>query len=189
VGLNYKPDIGQTQLDPEGLLIPTVSVKSELDAFEQLNIEKAIKWTLRIRLKKEELLSEKFIKRLHKQMFGEVWEWAGNFRLTEKNIGITRTQIPMQLKILLDDCLWWIEHETYSPDEIALRFKHRLVSIHCFANGNGRHSRLMANLLVGKIFDLPFFTWQKGGGRNQYISSLKAADLNNFGPLLAFARS
>jgi Fic-DOC domain mobile mystery protein B len=192
VGLNLDLKIGQTPLDPEetvGLLIPSISVKRELDEFEQFNIEKAIKWTLRKKIKKEELLSDKFIKRLHERMFGEVWDWAGQFRQTEKNIGVSWHQIPGQLRALLDDCSWWIENKTFEPNEIAVRFKHRLVSIHCFANGNGRHSRLMANLLAEKVLEIPFFTWNNGSNREMYIKSLKAADLNDLKPLLQFARS
>ena len=100
--------------------------------YEQLNIEKAIQWLMRQKLKKETILTEEFIKALHKRMLGEVWSWAGEFRRSEKNIGVPWIRIGMDVKVLLDDTLYWIENNTYAPDEIAIRFKHRLVNIHCF---------------------------------------------------------
>jgi Fic-DOC domain mobile mystery protein B len=128
-------------------------------------------------------------------MFLEVWAWAGKFRDTNKNIGVDRLQIATQLKYLLDDTRYWIDHEIYPHDEIAVQFKHRLVSIHCFPNGNGRHSRLMADIVVEKIFGLPVFTWgagnlvSAGSSRTKYIQAVRAADDGNIVPLLEFARS
>lgn len=84
---------------------------------------------------------------------------AGEFRKTDKNIGIDKWQIPTELKYLLDDTKFWIDNDTYPHEEIAVRFKHRIVSIHCFANGNGRHSRLMADIIIEKVFRQPVFTW------------------------------
>lgn len=190
MGLNSDLAPGQTPLDEEeieGLLIRTITTRNELDQFEQMNIEEAIQWTLRARIKKDEILTEKFIRRVHKKMFGRVWRWAGNFRTTKKNIGVESYRIPMDLKALLDDCAYWIRHNTFPPDEIAIKFKHRLVSIHYFANGNGRHSRLMADLIVQRIFNKAVFTWL--GERANYIHAMKAADLNDLTPLLKFARS
>jgi len=192
MGLNSDLIIGQTPLDEEeidGLLIRTISTRKDLDEFEQMNIEKAIQWTLSARIKKDELLTERFVKRLHQKMYGEVWKWAGNFRKSNKNIGVEWQHIPMELKKLLDDCSYWVSHKTYPPDEIAIRFKHRLVSIHCFPNGNGRHSRLMADILAGRMFRNPIFTWRNGNDRQLYIKALKKADVNDIVPLLEFARS
>ena len=104
--------------------------------------------------KHKTILTEVFIRNVHKRMFNNIWIWAGKFRKTNKNIGIDQWQISTELKTLLDDANYWIENNTYSPDEIAIRFKHRLVSIHCFPNGNGRHSRLMADIIIEKIYKL-----------------------------------
>lgn len=156
MGLDLNYENGQTKLDEdekEGLKIKTITTHSELDEYEQLNIEKALEWTISKRLDLNKILNERFIKSFHKRMFGEVWKWAGNFRQTEKNIGVDWTKISINLKLLLDDTKWWIKNETYPEDEIAIRFKHRLVSIHCFPNGNGRHSRMMADLIIEKIFN------------------------------------
>jgi Fic-DOC domain mobile mystery protein B len=153
LALNY--DDGQTPLseeEKEGLLIKSISTHGELDEHEQLNIEKAIAWIMTIKLKKEKILSETFIKNLHKKMLGNVWKRAGEFRKSEKNIGVKWISIGVELKKLLDDTHYWIENKTYSPDEITLRFKHRLVNIHCFANGNGRHSRIMADVIIESVF-------------------------------------
>lgn len=198
MGLKFEYLPGQTPLDEEekdGLRIKTITTKGELDEFEQKNIEQAIQWTIGRKYKTDKIISESFIKSLHKRMYGEVWQWAGNFRQTNKNIGVDRWQIPTELKKLLDDTLFWIEHNTFSEDEIAIRFKHRIVSIHCFPNGNGRHSRLMGDLLIEKIFHQKIFTWgqlhvsKTNDIRTEYINALKKADTGNYADLIRFARS
>ncbi|MCE2733221.1 MAG: mobile mystery protein B [Chryseotalea sp.] len=198
MGLDFELVDGQTPLDEEekeGLLIPTITTRGELDEFEQLNIEKAIRWTFTRKFKKEDILTEDFIKLVHKRMYSDVWAWAGEFRKTNKNIGVDRYQVAIELRKLLDDCNHWIDHGTYPPDEIAVRFKHRIVSIHCFSNGNGRHSRMMGDLIIEKIFGNPVFTWgatidliKTSDIRKEYLTAVKAADKNDIGPLLEFAR-
>lgn len=197
MGLNIQYSPGQTPLDPDeidGLLIDSIATREELDEFEQQNIEEAVQWTLSRSLKMERILTEKFIRELHKRMYGAVWAWAGHFRTTEKNIGIKSWLIAVELKNLLDDTIYWIKNETYPPDEIAARFKHRIVSIHCFPNGNGRHSRLIADIIIDKIFKLPVFSWgaanlaEQTDSRSTYLQSLRAADKGDIHPLLRFAR-
>ncbi|MBT8182349.1 MAG: mobile mystery protein B [Eudoraea sp.] len=198
MGLELKYEEGQTPLDEnekEGLKIKSITTQGELDEFEQLNIEKAVEWTIRTNLKAEKILIEKFVKDLHKRMYGEVWKWAGEFRRSEKNIGITWTRIGMELRNLLDDTKYWIENNTYSPEEIAIRFKHRIVSIHCFPNGNGRHSRLMADIIIESIFGKEIFSWHQSNmvkadeTRKEYINSLREADNGNIKPLIEFAKN
>ncbi|PWH82237.1 mobile mystery protein B [Brumimicrobium oceani] len=194
--LNYAD--GQTPLDEtekEGLKIKSITTQGELDQFEQLNIEKAVGWTIRKKLKGETILTEKFIKDLHKKMYGEVWKWAGEFRKSNKNIGTDWTLVSSSLKILIDDTKFWIEFQTFSPDEIAIRFKHRIVSIHCFPNGNGRHSRLIADIIIESIFSQEVFTWSRSNmvkaneTRKRYIDTLREADKCIINPLIEFARS
>lgn len=198
MGLDLDYIDGQTPLEEEekeGLLIKSITNRGELDEFEQKNIEEAIEWTLKRSFKKEQILSEQFIKGLHKRMYGHVWAWAGEFRKTNKNIGIDRWQISVELRKLLNDTLYWINNKSYPPDEIAVIFKHRLVSIHCFSNGNGRHSRLMADIIIEKIFNKPVFSWSianlsnAGDARTNYLKSVKAADKGDYSLLFAFARS
>jgi len=197
---DIKYEEGQTPLDPdemEGLLIPTVTTRGELDEVEQRNIEKAVLWTVsrRRRFTRDEVLTEQFTLELHKRMYGDVWEWAGHFRNSDKNIGVEKYQIGIELRKLLDDCKYWIENGAYSPDEAAVRFKHRLVAIHCFSNGNGRHSRLMADIIIEKVFDEQVFTWgseslsKQSGFRAIYLTALRKADHGEVDELLAFARS
>ena len=117
MGLEIKYVVGQTKLSEEeleGLKIPSISTRGELDEFEQLNIEKGIEWTLGLKIKPEQLLTEKFILNVHKKMYGDVWKWAGSFRKSEKNIGIKSYSISIELKKLLDDTLYWLENKTYS---------------------------------------------------------------------------
>lgn len=198
MGLDLEYIEGQTPLDEDekdDLIIKSIATRGELDEFEQQNIEQAVLWTLRRRLKKEVILTEEFIRRLHKRMYGEVWKWAGEFRKTNKNIGVDKWQIPIELRSLLDDARCWIDENAYAPIEIAIRFKHRLVSVHCFSNGNGRHSRLMADIIIEKLFQQPVFTWgganlvKHGDPRAAYLAAVKAADAGDIHPLVVFARS
>lgn len=198
MGLELKYEEGQTPLDEdekEGLKINSITTQGELDEFEQLNIEKAVEWTISMKFKPEKILTEKFVKDLHKKMYADVWKWAGEFRRSEKNIGITWTQIGIELKNLLDDTKYWIENKTYSPEEIAIRFKHRIVSIHCFPNGNGRHSRMMADIILDSLSKTDMFTWHQSNmvkaneTRKTYIQALREADNGNIEPLIIFAKN
>jgi Fic-DOC domain mobile mystery protein B len=198
MGLNLDYTNANTPLDDDekdGLLLKSISTRGELDEFEQQNIEKAMLWLKPKKFKAEVILSEKFVRELHRRMYAGVWKWAGEFRKTDKNIGIDKNQIAVSLKQLLDDCRYWIDHQVYPPEEIAIRLKHKIVQIHCFANGNGRHSRLIADILMEKVFDLPMFSWgaaslvKQGSTRNAYLQALKEADKGTYNELLAFAKS
>jgi Fic-DOC domain mobile mystery protein B len=198
MGLELEYIEGQTPLDEEekeGLLIPTIATRGELDEFEQQNIEQAMLWSLRRNFKPEGMFTEDFIRALHRRMYGEVWAWAGDFRKTNKNIGVDKWHIPLELKNLLDDAIYWHIHDSFPPEEMTIRFKHRLVSIHCFANGNGRHSRLMADMVIKKIYKQPVFTWgasslvKRRDTRTSYLKAIKAADGGDMEPLITFARS
>lgn len=198
MGLDLEYIAGQTPVDEEekeGLRIETISTQAELNEFEQLNIEEALQWIMGRKFKRQQLFTEKMICKLHQRMFGKVWDWAGAFRKTHKNIGVDPHQIPIELKVLCDDALYWIEKETYPPDEMAIRFKHRLVSIHCFPNGNGRHSRILADVIIEHIFQKEPFSWGAGNlskdsdSRATYINAVKQADQQNYQPLMQFSRS
>lgn len=195
MGLKYTHDEGQTPISEEemlGLKIKSITLQRELDEFELLNITKAKIWLKKQKLTPEAALSEAFMKKLHKKMFSDVWKWAGVFRRSEKNIGVGWVMIGRELRKLCDDTLFWVENETFSQLEIALRFKHRLVSIHCFPNGNGRHSRIMADVLMENVFGQKAFSWRAAGivsageERKIYIAALRAGDQGDFGPLLKF---
>ncbi|HEV8038939.1 MAG TPA: mobile mystery protein B [Bryobacteraceae bacterium] len=173
-------------------LIPTyIAYRSELNEAEQENIARAQDWALR---RKRDPLTEKFVKELHRRMLGEVWKWAGKFRISERNLGIPFYEIPAALGQLLADARAWIEFKTYSPDEIAVRLHHRLVQIHPFPNGNGRHARFTADLLAIRL-GRDRFSWGRtslrdpGSMRGRYIAALQAADRHEIRSLLGFARS
>ncbi len=198
MGLNLDYTDGQTPIDEEekeGLLIKTITTKGELDEFEQQNIEEAMQWVFSRKFKIQEVFTERFIRDLHRRMYRNVWAWAGEFRKTDKNLGVDKYQIPVDLKTLCDDALYWIEQKVYPPEEIAVRFKHRIVCIHCFSNGNGRHSRLMGDIIIEKLFNEEPFTWGagdlsiSGDPRTTYLQAVKAADKGDIAPLIDFARS
>ena len=197
MGLDLEYVNGQTPIDEDekdGLLIPSITTRGELDEFEQLNIDEANQWLLGKKFKIEKVLTESFVKELHKRMFGNVWRWAGQFRTTNKNIGSDKYKIGVDLKILIDDSKYWIEHKAFSEDEIAVRFSHRIVKVHCFANGNGRHSRVIGDIIIEKCFGKEPFSW---GSKNltdisktraEYISALRSADEGNYIALIKLAR-
>jgi Fic-DOC domain mobile mystery protein B len=187
---------GATPLDPnetEGLLLTHITTRAELDRWEQDNIVESLAWLDRRR--PSDILNEPFVKELHRQMFGHVWKWAGQFRQSDKNIGGPWHQVPMALKNLCDDTRLWMKLRGESPDEMAVRFHHRLASIHPFPNGNGRHARLMADLLLENVLKHARFTWgsrdlsKASDVRRRYIAALRAADGHDYTPLLRFARS
>jgi Fic-DOC domain mobile mystery protein B len=197
MGLILTYQEGQTPLEPEqinGLKIKTISTQQQLNEFEQTNINEALQW-LNSKRKIKDVLSEEFMIQLHKRMLGMVCKCAGQFRKTETNIGIDWTRISMELRLLIDDANFWVEQQTYIPEEIAIRFKHRLVSIHCFPNGNGRHSRIMADLIALHVFGLNKFSWGNSSSvdsseqRKMYLKALQLADNGDFSQLIKFARS
>lgn len=194
MAVNLDCPSGATPLDADELasLIPDhITTQGELNEWEQLNIVHGEDWA---RKQHKEILNEAFLRQLHKQMFGETWRWAGAFRKSDKNIGVDWLKIGVELKKLLDDAHYQIEHASYPPDEIAVRLHHRLVAIHPFPNGNGRHARLMADSLMERLGQARF-TWgsrnlvDTSATRQAYICALQAADARNYAPLLAFARS
>lgn len=198
MGLELNYINGQTPLDEDekdDLLIKTISTRSDLDEFEQLNIEEAKIWLLKTKPTLTKILSEDFIRELHSKMFGNVWGWAGTFRNSNKNIGVDKFEIPVHLRNLLDNTKYWIDYKTFSEDEIAIRFSHRIVQIHLFPNGNGRHSRLIADVFINKGFSKQEFTWgstnltNAGTVRSLYLPALRNADNVNFKDLITFARS
>lgn len=188
---------GNTPLTPKELsdLIPNLATREELNEWERENILRGRRWALARRHGKASVpLSDEYIRKLHDRMFDQTWKWAGNYRKTEKTIGVPVQQMREMLVTLLGDANFWIGNNTYPADEIAVRFHHRLVLIHLFPNGNGRHARLMADVLAVKLAG-PVFTWGRlsllklGEAREKYLQSLRAADAGNIVPLIEFARS
>lgn len=187
-------DDGATPLTAEerdGLIPGHVTQRHELNELEQAGVLAAdVRIFQRI---PRDVINERFIEGLHANMFGDVWRWAGTYRTTERNIGIDPVAIRPALRQLMDDARYWVADKTYSADEIAVRFHHRLVSIHPFPNGNGRISRLMADIIVvnlgGSRFSWGRTTLISGESRARYIAALQAADTHDLDPLIAFARS
>ena len=177
-------------------LIPDLQTRRELNAWEQRNMVKADEWAFSRRrpLSPANILTRNFVIDLHTRMFNETWEWAGQFRRSDKNIGVSWETILPALQNLLGDVDYWIPNKTYPEDEILASFHHRLVSIHPFPNGNGRHARLMTDVLAWSM-GLKRPTWGQGdlskAGRTRglYLDALKQADRGNVGPLVAFLRS
>lgn len=193
LGQQHAP--GATPLDPDelaGLIPKHITLKRELDEFEQANILVAQGWAEK-RIPKE-FLSETYVRTLHRRMLNKTWKWAGTFRTTEKSIGVDPARIAIDLHNLLEDVKAWQEFETYPLDEQAARLHHRLVLIHPFPNGNGRHARMFTDCFL-RFHRAPPFTWgsanlvQASDTRTAYIDALRAADNRDLTLLLAFVRS
>lgn len=187
-------DDANTPLEAEEreALIPTyITLRRELNEAEQVNIAGALKW---LSSRRRNVLDEKFLRQLHKRMFGDVWRWAGDYRKTARNIGVEAYRIGMDVAQAIDDARFWVENKTFPPDEIAIRFSHRIVAIHPFPNGNGRFSRLIGDLLAQQLGQ-PRFSWgcasltDPSETRQAYVRALQAADNHDFDELIAFARS
>ena len=190
----FEADDAATPLTSEeklGLMPSYITFRRELNEAEQINVTRAEQWAFS---RKRDVLNEAYLRRLHKQMFQDVWTWAGEFRTSERNIGVEPWRIVTELRELLENVRYWIAHQTYTADEIAARFHHKLVWIHCFANGNGRHGRLATDLLLVNLGQ-PRFTWGRqslvnaGDTRRSYVAALRAADNRDIQPLLKFVRS
>lgn len=186
---------GATPLDPDeaaGLKLG-LTTGGELNAFEQANIAQAVEWARKSRKLKSSLQSIDSLRLLHKRMFDDTWKWAGTFRTTGKNIGVEPYLIQTQLATLCGDGNYWLENKTFPIDICAIRFHHCLVSIHPFPNGNGRHSPLVADLLMIYSGHSPF-TWGgssidfEGKIRNNNLNALRTADKGNYELLIEFAK-
>jgi len=187
---------GATPLDPDeaaGLIPRHIATQAELNAWEEANILQGERWAFR--QQRRDLFEEGFVRDLHRKMFDHTWRWAGTFRSSNKNLGVEWTKVSVRLRVLLDNTRRQAELQAFAPDELATRFHHQLVWIHAFSNGNGRHARLMADLLATRL-GRPRLTW--GGGaalatssdlRDRYLEALRSADQGQFERLVQFARS
>lgn len=183
-----------TPLRPEevaSLRVPVVD-RQQLNEIEATNVAAGRAWALRSR---KEHLTHDYCTELHKRMFGDVWTWAGTYRTFDVNIGNTpHYEVPVRVRAVFDDARYWVEHQTYGPRELAIRLHHQLVLIHPFVNGNGRCTRLMADIVVKRMKG-EALTWgsaslvETGVARAVYIAALKKADDHDIGPLVAFATS
>ena len=191
----YAP--GATPLDPDeaaGLVPSHITTQADLNAWEQANILQAVRWVAR--QKKRDLLTEGFVRDLHRRMFDKTWKWAGTFRQSNKNIGVDWTKVAVKLRNLLDNTRFQIDHKVFEPDELVVRLHHQLVWVHAFPNGNGRHARLMADVLAQQL-GRPRMTWggadvelvSMGTVRDRYLKALREADQGQWSALIAFARS
>lgn len=187
---------GNTPLTPEELadLIPNLAAREELNEWERENILRARRWALgRRNRQNSDPVSDEYIRKLHHRMFDQTWKWAGIYRKSEKTLGVPVHQMREMLMTLLGDTTYWIENKTYFADEIAIRFHHRLILIHLFPNGNGRHGRLIADVLAVRL-GRPAFTWgglsmaKLGEAREKYLQAMNTADTGDIFPLLEFAR-
>jgi Fic-DOC domain mobile mystery protein B len=190
----FDADDHATPLTPDernGLIPTHITLRSELNELEQQNISEADRWAFS---RRHNVLSEPFLRGLHRRMFNRVWRWAGTYRTSERNLGIAHYRIEPELRQIIDDVRYWVEHHSFPPDELAVRFHHRLVGVHPFPNGNGRWSRLAGDVLIVRLGG-PRFTWGRvdlrtvGDVRRVYVGALRAADTHDLGPLIDFVRS
>ncbi len=192
----FRVDYGATPIDEDELaaLLPSLSTMSELNEFEWNGIREARQWAMSSRMiRRHDVTSESFIRELHRRMFRHTWSWAGQYRKTEKTIGVAPHRILTDLALRLGDVRYWVENATYPIDEIAVRLHHQLVFIHPFPNGNGRHARLVADIFLEQNRCRPF-SWGANAmkpeeARRQYLAAVREADSGRIANLMALARA
>ncbi|MEX1221479.1 MAG: mobile mystery protein B [Idiomarina sp.] len=190
---------GATALSPDdliGLKLPHIQTRAQLNEVEAANILQGQMWISRINsLTIDDILDREFIVALHQKLFGEVWVWAGKFRQRELNIGVDPNNISVDLYNFLEDAKYWIEYKHFSTLELSVRIHHRLVQIHPFANGNGRHSRIFTDVVRVFLLDERVLTWANAKledmseERAAYIEALRAADAGSFSELEYYLRT
>ncbi|MBI3135587.1 MAG: mobile mystery protein B [Bacteroidetes bacterium] len=188
---------GQNQLNEEelnGLKLTELTTYAEICTAEERGIAKTTAWVEKNYFKAEKIFTEAFLKEIHKRMLSEVWLWAGKFRLHNKNLGVDKIKISSELKQLMSNTRFWIEDESYTMDEIALRFAHRLMQIQPFPDGNARHAKIMANVILEHLLNSEIFTWGESitnpeKNREAFLDALRKADKGKMDDLLKFARS
>lgn len=176
-------------------LLPSLSTRAQLDEIEGLAINAARVWAMRDPvLQRPDLLTESFARELHRRMFGSVWRGAGRYRTKARRPGWEPGQIAEGVRMFLDDAEGWLRFSTYSVHEAAVRLHHRLVAVRPWTGGNGRHARLLADIVVASHGEEPL-TWgrqsgpgEPGSARSRYLAAVKAADSGDMVPLLGFAR-
>ncbi len=190
----HEPD-GATPLTPDelfGISARHISTRGELNELEGENIIEGLTWLDR-RPNKLDVLTDQASRETHKRLFGRVWNWAGVYRLTGKNIGVPAWQISTEMRSCLDDARYWRNNGSYEPLEATARFHHKLVWVHPFANGNGRWARIMAESYLATMDSGAALDWSGDGTlaagndhRTRYIAALRSADGFEFGPLVRF---
>ena len=189
-------EAGQSHLDQEelaGLKLVGIKDWTEILNQESKGIAKTVVWTEKNQFSTEKIFTELFIREIHKRMFGEVWTWAGKYRLSNKTLGVEKGLISKELKQLFNNIKFWIESESYDADEITIRFIHRLMQIQCFSNGNARHAKLMADIVIENVFNGDIFTWGESLNdsklqREKFLEALKKADKGKMEDLVKLAR-
>jgi Fic-DOC domain mobile mystery protein B len=182
--------------DISGLLLPKLTTRAARHVVETESISRAYdKYIFRSRRKKHaaKWLTEDFLRNVHRDMFGQIWDWAGKYRTDNLNLGMDWHLIPEQVRLLCDDFLYWDSPASTMPVlEVAARIQSRLTKIHPFKNGNGRHARLITDIfLYSRQHPLPEWpqTHLMSEGhqiREQYIAAMKKADQGDFSPLAEF---
>jgi len=192
----WKAEPGQTELDERERLdlIPSLITRSQLNEYELLNTASARDWAMSSNVqKRDDLLTDFFARELHRRMFSSIWKWAGKYRTTERNMGWEPHRITEGMRVAFDNAQHWLKHDTYTLTESAIRLHYHLVAIHPWSNGNGRHARLIADvLMVSRGYRaLPWGRTRSdlvnaGTTRQHYIEALRRADSGAFEALLDF---
>jgi Fic-DOC domain mobile mystery protein B len=181
---------GETPIDDlSGPKLPGIKLRSELNVAELENIRKAlVKYFGGKTTKRLAPFDLVWCLRLHAEMLGDVWDWAGQLRTSDGfNIGIPCHKISSELQALLDDLVSWPGFGMPWTEQAA-RLHHRAVFIHPFVNGNGRWARFLANIWLKKHRQA-ITLWpeavigEASSVRGEYLSAIVAADRGDYGPL------
>jgi Fic-DOC domain mobile mystery protein B len=189
-----KTPSGATPFDVDGLRLTHLRTREAIYDAEAENILLAYQKYLRRRLSPNRAwFTEGFVRQVHRDMLGAVWEWGGRYRETELTIGVPAHQIREEIAKLCDDRLFWDKDKNMPIIERAARLHARLAWIHPFRNGNGRHARLITDIfLYSHRHALPEWPHseliQEGTPREEYLVAMKQADRGNFESLITFTK-
>lgn len=190
---------GATPLSPDdmlGLKHKHVDTREQLNELEAANILQGQIWASTLKKPTlDSIFDRAFVTNLHKALFGDVWEWAGIFRQRQLNIGIDPKNIPVDLHNFLEDAKCWVEFKHYDNLELSARIQHRLVQIHPFVNGNGRHSRIFTDIVRVYLLGEKPMKWAYAKledlteERSSYITGLRKADEGDFSVFIKYLQS
>lgn len=186
--------------DMLGLKYKHIDTREQLNEVEAANILQGQIWASKLNkgakeLTRDDIFNRDFVSDLHKALFGEVWEWAGHFRKRELNIGVDPKNIAVDLHNFLEDAKCWLEFKHYDNLELSARIQHRLVQIHPFVNGNGRHSRVFTDIVRVYLLNEKPIKWANAKlenmteERNSYISGLREADVGDLSTFIKYLQS
>ncbi len=183
---------GETPLDDiSGLKLKHIRTVSGRADVEFENMALAIdKYLTRAPSRRTAPFSLRWMLRVHREMFGNVWTWAGKRRTTDGlTLGVPAIRVEIALEELSRDLSLWRDAPIGRQEEAAI-LHHRAVSIHPFLDCNGRWARMLSRIWqlqhTGDYTRWPETELFQGQSslRPAYIRALQEADAGDMTALI-----